>query len=164
MALLPIVFVFHDFEEIIFMKYWYNKKGEYLRRRVPYFYPIIEKIMRKRATESFAFSVFFMFMLISVCTFYSIISGKYIIWWAAFLIFSIHLIMHITQSIVIRGYVPAVVTSVLCLPYAFWGYTLMKDKFDLQQTVIVTAICLPITIIYLIFAHKAGCMLNKKME
>lgn len=158
--LLPVIFMFHDFEEVIFMKYWYGRNSAYLKRRVPGFHPMIERIMRGRTTASFALSVFFMFMLVSAITFYSVLSGNYLIWWGAFLIFSLHLLMHIGQSIIVRGYVPAVVTSVLCLPYSIWGYSLMNNMFTYRQTLVVLVIGLPVTIIYLIFAHRMGRIYN----
>lgn len=156
MALLPVAFMFHDFEEVIFMEDWYKRKNRYLKKRVPRIYPMIDKMMRDRTTASFALSVFFMFMLVSACTFYSLVSGSYLIWWGAFIVFSLHLLMHIAQSIIVRGYVPAVVTSVLCLPYAAWGYSLMNSMFAWQQTLTVLAIGLPAVIIYLMLAHKIG--------
>ena len=35
--------------------------------------------------------------------------------------FSLHLIVHIVQAIMVRGYVPGLVTSILLLPYAAYG-------------------------------------------
>lgn len=164
MTLLPVIFMFHDFEEVIFMKYWYGKNSAYLKRRVPGFYPMIEKIMRGRTTASFAMSVFFMFMLVSATTFYSVLSGNYLIWWGAFLIFSLHLLIHIAQAIIVRRYVPAVVTSVLCLPYAIWGYSLMNNMFMCRQTLVVLVIGLSIVIGWLVLAYKIGEMFYKRFN
>lgn len=164
MALLPVIFMLHDFEEVIFMEDWYKRKRYALNRRVPNLYPKIDKMMRDKTTASFALSVFFMFMLVSVCTFYALVSGNYIIWWGAFLIFTIHLLMHVGQSIIIRGYVPAVVTSVLCLPYSIWGYSLMSSMFTCRQTLVILAIGLPVTTAYLILAHKVGKIYNNTIR
>lgn len=164
MALLPVVFMFHDFEEVIFMEDWYKRKSECLKIRVPRLYPMIDKMMRERTTSSFALSVFLMFLLVSAYTFISLIIGNYIIWWGAFLIFSLHLLIHITQSIIVRGYVPAVATSLLCLPYSIWGYSLMNNMFTCRQTLVVLTIGLPIVIGWLALTYKIGEMFNKRFN
>lgn len=154
--LLPIVFMLHDFEEVVFMESWYEHKHDYLRQRVPRFYPTIEKMMQGRTTSGFALSVAMMFLLVSACTLFSVITENYLVWWSAFLVFSLHLLMHIGQSLVLRSYVPAVVTSVLCLPYAVWGFTVMHVNFTLKQTLLSLVVSLPIVAVYLAFAHWVG--------
>ncbi|WP_081911134.1 MULTISPECIES: HXXEE domain-containing protein [Prevotellaceae] len=41
------------------------------------------------------------------------------IWLAIFMAFSIHLIIHIIQSIVVKNYIPKLVTSFLLLPFSY---------------------------------------------
>lgn len=154
--LLPMIFMFHDFEEIIFMESWFIRKRNHLQQQLPRFYPQIEKMTQGKTTAGFALSVAMMFLLISACTLVSVLSGNYLLWWSAFLIFSLHLIMHIGQSIVVRGYVPAVVTSILCLPYAIWGFMKMHTFFTLRQSIVITLIGIPIVAAYLAFAHWIG--------
>ena len=159
--LLPIIFMFHDFEEILFMESWYVRNRESLQRRVPRFFPFMDRNMRGKSTAEFAMAVAWVFLLVSGSTVYSYLSGYYIVWWTVFVAFSVHLFVHIAQSIAVRGYVPAVVTSVLCLPYCAWGFTVMHHAFTIQQTLIALLVGILVAVIYVAFAHKLSAKISK---
>jgi len=44
-TLLPVVFMIHEFEEIIFLKYWINKDKDYLHNKFPKIGPFIHNML-----------------------------------------------------------------------------------------------------------------------
>lgn len=116
----PILFMFHDFEEVIFMKTWFSKKENKLLKQFPKFAPKLIQHFHKVPQAGFSFAVAIIFVLVSAITITASIFDYYLIWLGCFGIYVLHLIIHCIQAIVIRDYVPAVVTSILCLPVSCW--------------------------------------------
>src|SRR5512144_2008205 len=111
-ALLPVVFMLHDFEEIIMFRPWLDKNRALIAQR----YPRIDRVLAghhdKLTTSAFAVAVLHQFVLLSVITFLSLGVDSYRWWFAAFMAFTLHLLVHIGQWIVFRAYVPFIVTSI----------------------------------------------------
>ena len=123
MMLLPIVFVVHEYEEIIMFRRWIDRNREELRKR----FPKIESFFTRRghldySTACFAVGTFHEFILISIVSCYSVWSGAYQWWFGALTGYSVHLLMHIAQWIVYRKYVPVIITSFLTLPYCIYAF------------------------------------------
>jgi uncharacterized membrane protein YjjP (DUF1212 family) len=57
-------------------------------------------------------------------------------WYCCLIAFGLHLIVHIIQFLVIRKYIPVIVTSVLCLPYCIWVFIQVKDYYTLNETLL----------------------------
>ena len=160
--LLPIVFMLHDFEEIIFMENWFSHNREKLLKRVPKLAPKILSHTDQLTTARIALGVACMFLLVVAVTLISVISGVYYVWLAGFIVFSIHLFVHIAQSLVLRSYVPAVATSILALPYSIWGFaTLMQaNVFTPMDYLWCTGVGIFITGIYLYAVHQLMTRVN----
>ena len=130
MLLLPIVFMFHDFEEIIMFRWWLRKNRSQLQQR----FPSVEKFLAKRkmfsySTAAFSVAVMHEFLLISLVSYAGIFSASPKWWFASFMAFFIHLIVHIMQWIAYRTYIPMIITSILALPYCFYTLSLfIKDN------------------------------------
>lgn len=123
-ALLPVVFMLHDFEEIIFFQPWLRKnRGEFFQR-----FPKLAKMIYSNhgnlSTSSFAVAILHVFVAISAATFLSLYFNSYGLWFGAFMVFFLHLFIHIAQWIIWGRYVPVIVTSILSLPYC--AYTLLS--------------------------------------
>jgi len=150
--------MFHDFEEIIFFKIWINKNNAYLRERFPRlskrFLPRFESL----STSGFALAVAEEFVLLSFITYGSIYLDNYYLWIAAFMAFSIHLIMHVVQWIILRKYVPVIITSLISLPYCIYLFVriLETNMFQVFELVLWTFVGLLIMGINLLFVHKLG--------
>ena len=113
--LLPVIFIFHDFEEIIFMHVWIEKnKGALLQQ-----YPVLGKRMLavtgSLSTEGFAFCVFLLFVMLCIVSIFVSLTGYYIVWISAFMILYLHFFMHIGQAVILWKYVPALITSIICI-------------------------------------------------
>lgn len=116
--LFPILFVFHDFEEIIGSKLWVTKNGAAITRR----FPTIGFIFKKFSTEGLAIAVaeeFVLILIICGLTFTGIRVFS-LLWLGTFIAFTLHLVVHIGQAVVIRKYIPALATSILLLPISIW--------------------------------------------
>lgn len=132
-AILPIVFMIHDFEEIIMFKPWLTKNREELKRR----FPKMERFMAKNSlfdlsTSAFAVAVMHEFLLISAATFVSLYFDDYSVWFAAFMAYFVHLFMHIGQWVLFRKYVPVIITSILTMPYCIYTFLRFTEMTDIQ--------------------------------
>lgn len=116
--LFPILFIFHDMEEIIGYGTWLRNNKEMLRNRFPSLSKI--KIFDVYTTEGMALAVFEELILCIIFCVISILSKWYALWLGAFIAYTIHLVIHIVQSIIIRKYIPALATSIIALPLSIY--------------------------------------------
>ena len=120
--LLPLVFMFHDFEEIIMFRPWFEKNREEVHRRFPGLNKTLSKNHDRLSTSGFAVAVLHEFAIITLITCLSLYFNSYHWWFGAFAAFSIHLLIHIGQWAVYQKYVPVIVTSVIALPYCIFTF------------------------------------------
>ena len=164
--LLPIVFIFHDFEEIIFIKPWINRNRVWLQDK----YPVIAKRMLtytdKLSTSAFAMAVFEEFIVLCIVTFTAIYFNFYVLWLAVFMAFSVHLIGHIIQWFFVRRYTPAIVTTIIVLPYSIYGFKtiLNMNIFTNSEIIIWTIVGIIIMILNLLLAHKIGRIFENQSQ
>lgn len=153
--LLPIVFMIHDFEEIIFMKAWQEKNRDYFIAKFPFLSKRMLPKIEKLSTSAFSVAVFEEFVLLSIITVTAVIFQYYYIWLAAFMAFSIHLIIHVIQWIVVRIYIPAIVTTILLLPYSIYGFIEISASsyFTNSDIFLWTIIGFVLMAANLVFAH-----------
>ncbi len=117
--LFPILFIFHDMEEIIGFGIWIKKNRTMLDER----YPKISKIYDNYSTEGMALAVF---EELVICILFCILALAlkntvfWLIWFGGFVAYTFHLIIHVGQSLVIRKYIPALITSIIALPISIW--------------------------------------------
>lgn len=114
--LFPILFIVHDMEEIIGYGLWLTKNRAFLDEK----YPKISNTYKPYSTEGMAAAVMEELVLCLVVCIITRITGFYGLWFGAFVAYTVHLIVHFGQSIVIRKYIPAVITSIICLPISIW--------------------------------------------
>lgn len=117
--LFPILFIFHDMEEIIGFGIWLKKNRLLLDEK----YPKISKTYMDYSTEGMALAVLEEFLVCTlVCVLGIATQSRYIwmLWLGGFIAFTLHLVIHIGQSTVIKQYIPALITSILALPVSIW--------------------------------------------
>jgi hypothetical protein len=161
--LFPVVFMFHDFEEIIFFKTWLTKNKDLLKSRFPRLSDRVLPHLQKLSTAGFSVAVAEEFILLSIITYTSIWWQNYFLWFAIFMAFSIHLIGHVIQWIIFRKYVPSIVTSLISLPYCVYTiYSFLSaSTMSVLQVVAWTMIGLVIMLLNLILAHKLAIRFEK---
>lgn len=151
--LFPILFVFHDFEEIIFMKAWIGKKGHSLADRFPKIAQRMLPHFKKLTTASFALGVAEEFILVSVVTIISYLMKSYGFWTGLFIAFTLHLIMHCFQALIIKGYVPCVVTSIICLPVSIYIIKLMVGVLSMETLILYSVLGFIVMILNVTAVH-----------
>ena len=124
MLLLPVVFMVHEYEEIIMFRHWLDRNRDELKRRFPKF----ERFLARRghfdcSTATFAVGTAHEFLLISLISFFSVWQGAYQWWFAAFAGHSVHLLAHVAQWAIYRKYVPVIITAILTLPYCVYAFS-----------------------------------------
>ncbi len=120
--LLPIAFMLHDFEELIFFEPWLRSNAPAIKsklgNRLPSFLMNQIESMLSKTSAEFALPVCLIFLLTTVSSFLAAKYDCYGFFLLASTTFFLHGFMHLGQALVLRRYVPAVVTSVLIvLPY-----------------------------------------------
>ena len=116
--LFPIIFIFHDMEEIIGFGIWLKNNKKLLVEK----YPKILSTYKDFSTEGFALAVFeelVVCIAVSALALADIDFIKYM-WLGAFTACTLHFVIHIGQSAVLRQYIPATATSIICLPISVW--------------------------------------------
>jgi len=162
--LLPIVFMIHDFEEIIFFKSWMNKNKDYLAEK----FPKISKRFLPRfvnlSTSAFALAVAEEFVLMSVITTGSVLFDNYVLWLAAFMGFFVHLLIHLGQWVILKRYIPAIWTTFIALIYCVYALhaIITNNIFQTSEIVLWTMIGFGLVGLNLIFAHKLAEMFDKR--
>ena len=112
--LLPIIFIFHDMEEIIGFC-WFFRKNPWLFDR----FPKVMKNYRGFTNEGFAIGVYEEFIpFFGVSLLAHFFPGKvlYSLWFGIFISLIAHFFIHIGHTIYIRKYIPCFITSIICLP------------------------------------------------
>lgn len=111
--LLPVLFMFHDFEEIIFIHPWLVRNKEYMKKahaeskKVPFDFFV--------SNGSAALCIYEEFIILSVATLLSCIFNDYVVWYGLFVAFTVHLIIHLLFIATQHRYVPGVITSAVVL-------------------------------------------------
>lgn len=118
----PLLFILHDMEEIIGLVPWIHFNETLLTQKAP----TILKIHKGVTTEGFALAVFEEFILvlsITLLTYFTQSRALKLVWLGGFVAFALHLLLHIGQSILLRKYIPALITSTICFPVSAYLIT-----------------------------------------
>ena len=157
----PILFIFHDMEEIIGFGLWLTKNRAFLDNK----YPKISNTYKPYSTEGMAAAVMEELVLCLVICFISRFTGFYGLWLGGFVAYTVHLIIHIGQSIVIRKYIPACITSLICIPVSVWvivrSITLLS--YSISGVIVYSLIGIVVIAANLKIAHKIIHIFTKKM-
>lgn len=157
----PILFIFHDMEEIIGFGLWLTNNRAFLDNK----YPKISNTYKPYSTEGMAVAVMEELVLCLVICFISRFTGFYGLWLGGFVAYTVHLIIHIGQSIVIRKYIPAYITSLICIPVSVWvivrSITLLS--YSISGVIVYSLIGIVVIAANLKIAHKIIHIFTKKM-
>ena len=158
--LFPLLFIFHDMEEIIGYIPWLKHNREFLKEKYPAFLKPYEQV----TSEGFAFAVFEELL---VCIFFciiSIVTDWYGLWLGGFIGCTLHFLVHIVQSVVIRKYIPAFITSIIALPISLYVIykSMMLLDYSTYQVIIYSLIGTAVIALNLAFAHRLMRWFSRK--
>ena len=146
----PILFIFHDLEEIIGFGIWGKKNIPIMEKKIPKLVPMYKKLFMLYSTEGMALAVFEILVLCIVICLLATYFGLYQIWIGAFIAFILHLFMHIVQAIIWHGYIPAVITSIIAAPISV---IIVLDSIKILNYSAYTIILWTIVGLVIIFAN-----------
>lgn len=152
--LFPLLFIFHDMEEIIGFGIWLGKNKSMLDKK----YPFISKNYENYSTEGMAFAVFEELILCLIFCILAVVADNqyvYLLWLGSFIAYTLHLIIHIGQSIIIRKYIPSFITSIICLPISIWciSKSIYILNCEISTTILYSMIGIIIVVLNLKFAQ-----------
>lgn len=138
--LFPIIFMIHDFEEIILIKQW--KKNQFYKslKYKPY--------LDFTSTASFSIAVAQEFIIFSTVTLITNLTDGYFLWFGLFAAIIIHFFIHCLISIKIKKYHPGLITAVIFLPMGV--YYLFRSALLLNFSLITILLLSLIGVILLL--------------
>lgn len=153
LSLFPAVFMIHELEELIMLKPWLVSNKTILEQRLMKrrLYKVIQ-LHTKISESARALIIAEEFLMVSTITLLSINTRSYNLWLGLVLAFQIHLFIHILQFIILRVYIPALITSLLCSIYTFIILSDCRDCFQFETAAVYTFLFLCALVINL-----AGC-------
>ncbi len=133
--LFPILFAFHELEEIIGFPLWASRNTSFFVHQAPDLLNTY-KGCTSRGFALAALEEYILCLLLCAlaCSGYAPLKLQ-ALWFGAFIAFSLHLIVHIGMSLAFSGYVPSLITSLICLPFS----TYVIYKFHVEHMVYNTA-------------------------
>lgn len=156
--LFPVIFMLHEMEEIIGFGPWLDKNQGILDK-----YPTIAAAYEHFSPSGFAVAVLEEYLVVLIITGASLYFANYLVWLGAFIAFSLHLLIHLIQSILIRKYIPALASSLVLLPPSIWIIKQVIDQTD-YSLLIWTLLGLIFMVVNLAFAHKLMWLVTKKVK
>lgn len=150
--LLPLVFLIHDLEEIVMRK----RSMPHLMRLVSGKFPRIAPIIRHLqniSTKHFIIIIIEEFLLLIVALVVFLYDIPYLLL-ALFWGFSIHLLVHIAQAILIRRYIPGLITSLLFLPYCALGVVHLIQRYSFELNMLLAVTGFAIVVANLLIMHR----------
>ncbi|MEK8197917.1 MULTISPECIES: HXXEE domain-containing protein [unclassified Lysinibacillus] len=162
--LFPIIFIIHDFEEIIMIEKWLHHNRHKLYERLPP--KIADKVVKQfsMTTAQFAVAVLFIFLFVSLST---ILANQYFINGVALtfyfftsvtLVFFIHAFTHIGQSIFFRSITPGAITSaIIIIPYSIILFKSLFNSGIITWHIILISLPFGLLFFPIVFtAHRLG--------
>ncbi|HBG42724.1 MAG TPA: HXXEE domain-containing protein [Porphyromonadaceae bacterium] len=162
--LLPVVFMLHEFEEILFFRQWLHKNKVFLSQKYPKVSAFLLVRVGHLSTEGFVLAVAEEFVLLSVVTVLSVVFDCYWLWLGVFMGFSVHLLVHLLQWIAFRRYIPGIYTTLLALVYSVWAFRfiVVYDLFTWKEIILCTIIGFAAVVLNLLLAHKLAALFDGK--
>jgi len=155
MWLLPITFMFHDFEEIIFLPLWLKKNKDYIINKYPRIGKRIFSRFERISSASFAIAVFEEFIILSGLTFLCVEYNYYSFFTVLTIVYLIHVIGHVVQSLALKKYIPAVGTAILTGIYNVYTIYILNvlDYLNWKFILVTVPPVFLIMVINIFFAH-----------
>lgn len=131
--LFPIIFIFHDLEEIITIESSMSKY-KYSSQKPPFVEQTL-KMRRKLGSTAAQLSVSatWILLIISFTTWmtahFSLNGGSFLLYTAILNLFILQATMHIVQSIFFKGYTPGIITALfLLIPYCLIAFYSLFER------------------------------------
>jgi len=147
-----IIFMLHNFEEIITIERWFKNTYPRVSKRIP---PIIRNEIEQFRTitsAQFSIAVCVLFIVASILILITVLTNQYFLFLGLIIFFALNIFTHPAQSILLKSYVPGGLTTIiLIIPY---NIIVLKagilDVGTIIGALVVTILFIPI----LFLSHK----------
>ncbi|MFD1412503.1 HXXEE domain-containing protein [Oceanobacillus jeddahense] len=161
-----IIFMLHNFEEIIIIERWFSKKYPEVRERIPPF-AIHELEKHKKMTAiQFSIVVYILSIVASALIVVTVITEQYFLFFGLNIIFALNIFTHPLQSLLLKCYVPGLWTTLLLIiPYniivhiAFYQHGLLNLAISMKALFVII-LFIPVFIV----SHMIGEKLAFRLE
>ena len=160
---LPLVgvFILHEAEELATASIWARNRHQRNLEASPQLKLFLGRLYGADKKELWVTAVE-QLVVLAVITGYLLVGGSKseLVWIAAFLAYSVHSLLHIVRSLLVKGYFPGLVTAVLSLPFAAYGVYSISLAYPFTQIVSLALIGLSLSALnlmivkYLLMTHK----------
>ncbi len=160
--LFPLIFMVHDFEEIIFQEWWFNKERLSLLKK----YPKVVKEYEQISTAGFALAVSEEFIVLLIIALTAIVFQWYYLWLGTLVTFLIHLIIHIVQWVIYKKYIPAIITVIPAVIYSIYAirFIYKSSNMMLLPGIMWSIASMIIFLANLFFSHIMAKKLTRFLE
>lgn len=152
-----LAFFFHEIEEILTQHKWMTSHVDSLKKRFPRFEKIFTYHLQLN-TRVFSIAAFEEFVVLALVTAYVFAGGEWAerMWMSVTIAFTIHLVLHIIQAVMVMGYVPGLVTSAVLFPFFSIMVYHIYNASDFVDFVLYTVVGVVFIVFNLRFAHWLG--------
>jgi hypothetical protein len=155
--LFPVAFLLHDLEELIFWEKWMKKNKNALEEKLPLFLKKTARRIFEKPARQVLVTMLLIFGMVVLSSCLALVFHYYWLFIFACSVFFVHGFMHIGQAIILRRYVPAVITSVIVvIPYGLIVFNKLIDNGIVgPATLLITCIAgILFTVPFLLLMHK----------
>ncbi|HOO71339.1 MAG TPA: HXXEE domain-containing protein [Spirochaetota bacterium] len=163
--LFPVIFMIHDFEEVIFLKPWLRRNKESLAEAFPFFARVMAHI-DGLSTPAYTLVVAEEFLLLSAVTLVCAEFELFNVFAAVQLVFMVHLIVHAAQVILIKRYAPVIVSTLIAGVYSMYAlqYLFLNGLLFYRHVLIFSLIAAVFFGLNFMVAHFLASYYDLKMK
>lgn len=153
--LFPIIFLIHDFEEIIFVESWFKRNYTKVLPRVPNNMRKVFQELSIITAARFSIPVFFQFIIYIAATYLAVEKDFFGPFIGFNVLLFLHVFMHVGQSLFLKTYALGVGTAILITaPYSLYlFYRLLEERIQLSELIFNLPYGI-ITVFVLLWGHK----------
>jgi hypothetical protein len=157
--LFPIVFMFHDFEEILTVEKWTRANRQKVAALFPKWFPKWLESSFHMTTLQFSRDVFWIFLFITLAALLAVQFSFYPFFILFLTVFFLHVFTHVGIALYLRSYTPGVFTAVvLVLPYSLLAY----DRLFHEQILNWSNLFLSMAMVILLFPFFALMLIKER--
>ena len=163
LLLLPLIFIFHDMEEMVGFG-WFFRNNPELYKRFPRTLKNYIGFTEMGMTIG-VYEEFFLFGGAALLAYYFPSKILYAVWFGFFMALAGHFVIHIGHTIYIHKYIPSFITSVISLPVSVL-ILLSSAKHMMFDWIMIAGITMSILIMIVNFflLHALMGKVNKKIN
>lgn len=146
---LPILFMLHDFEEIIIVKPWQ------IKHRTKLSHAKLKPFDHFKSSESGAVAVLIEFIILTIVALLASLYQTYLLWFAVDFVFIFHFFGHYALSLVFKGYVPGLYTAIILLPLCLFNIIFFSSLLAESWIIVVNISFVALLLFFLFFKALA---------